>query len=147
MQLINLFHKQDNLFGIKRVLYSFNLAMLSLKRNIALRKSIGMFFCLVALSISIDGLSSHLIGGEIYYTHTTGNNYTVTLKIFRDCGPANVNGTGFDDAVSIGIFTSNNNLFDELSINLISTNVSTIPVVLNNPCFVFIYPILNNTSI
>jgi gliding motility-associated-like protein len=93
-----------------------------------------LLFALIALSFSSN--ASHLIGGEIYYTHTSGNNYTVTLKIFRDCGPGNVNGTDFDDAVSIGIFTSNNNLFTDLSINLISTNVSNIPVTLNNPCFV-----------
>jgi hypothetical protein len=88
---------------------------------------------LLSLCFSFDSLASHLIGGEVYYTHTSGNNYTVTLKIFRDCGPANVNGTGFDDAVSIGIFTSDNVLYTDLSINLISTNVTNIPITLNNP--------------
>ena len=27
----------------------------------------------------------HIIGGEIIYTRTTGNNFTITLKIYRDC--------------------------------------------------------------
>ena len=94
------------------------------------------FFSLLCVFISFESFASHLIGGEIYYTHTSGNSYTVTLKIFRDCGPANVNGTGFDPAVSIGIFTSNNVLYTDLSINLISTNVSNIPVSSNNPCFI-----------
>jgi gliding motility-associated-like protein len=93
-----------------------------------------LWLALIALSFSSN--ASHLIGGEIYYTHTSGNNYTITLKIFRDCGPGNVNGTDFDPAVSIGIFTSNNNLYTELSINLSSTNVSNIPVSSNNPCFI-----------
>ena len=67
-----------------------------------------LWLALIALSFSSN--ASHLIGGEIDYNHTSGNNYTVTLKIFRDCGPGNVNGTDFDPAVSIGIFTSNNTI-------------------------------------
>ena len=97
----------------------------TLKLTSSLLKS---FFSLLCVFISFESFASHLIGGEVYYTHTSGNNYTVTLKIFRDCGPANVNGTDFDAAVSIGIFTSNNVLFTDLSVNLISTNVSNIPV-------------------
>lgn len=96
----------------------------------------GWFILLVVFLISSSAQSSHLIGGEIYYTHTTGNNYTVTLKIFRDCGPGNVNGTDFDPVVSIGVFTSNNMLYTDLSISLVSTNVTNIPITLNNPCFV-----------
>jgi len=92
---------------------------------------------IVFLFLSFYSSASHLIGGELYYTHIGGNNYTVTLKIFRDCGPNNTNGTDFDAAVSIGAFyTNSNGLFTEISINLISTNVTTIPVVLDNPCFI-----------
>ena len=41
--------------------------------------------------------ATHLVGGEIFYTHLSGNNYLITLKVYRDCGPANTLGTGFDD--------------------------------------------------
>ena len=40
--------------------------------------------------------ATHIIGGEMYYDHLGGNQYKVTLALYRDCGPDNQNGTGFD---------------------------------------------------
>ena len=48
--------------------------------------------------------ATHGCGGEIYYTHLGGSEYLVTLKVYRDCGPANTLGTGFDDQVYIGMW-------------------------------------------
>ena len=80
--------------------------------------------------------ATHLVGGEIYYTHLGGDQYLVTLKVYRDCGPANTLGTGFDDQVYIGMWdgsgTIGNN--DVLTIPLTQSNVSSVPVVLGNPC-------------
>lgn len=56
--------------------------------------------------------------------------------MYRDCGPANVNGTDFDEFASIGIFNAQGILVQEELIPLESTNVSFIPVVLDNPCFI-----------
>ena len=133
---MTLFDCRDNLLHLKRVLSSFRINMRNKKLLPINWKSKRLLLSVFVFLFSVSSFASHLIGGEIYYAHTSGNNYTVTLKIFRDCGPANINGTDFDPAVSIGIFTSNNVLFTELSINLISTNVTNIPVTLNNPCFV-----------
>ncbi|MGB2470455.1 MAG: hypothetical protein ACPIA5_06355, partial [Flavobacteriales bacterium] len=87
-------------------------------------------------SVSFLAGATHLVGGEIYYTHLGGDQYLVTLKVYRDCGPANTLGTGFDDQVYIGMWdgsgTIGNN--DVLTIPLTQSNVSSVPVVLGNPC-------------
>lgn len=80
--------------------------------------------------------ATHLVGGEIFYTHLGGSQYLVTLKVYRDCGPANTLGTDFDDQVYIGMWdgTGDINNNDVLTIPLSFTNVSNVPVVLGNPC-------------
>lgn len=84
------------------------------------------------LLFGLSTKATHIIGGELYYDHLGGDQYAVTLKIYRDCGPNNTNGTGFDPSVEVGVFdASGNYLFSEFYTFPGST---TIPVVLNNPC-------------
>ena len=87
-------------------------------------------------SASLLASATHLVGGEIYYTHLGGNQYLVTLKVYRDCGPANTLGTGFDDQVYIGMWDGSGTIGfnDVLTIPLTQSNVSSVPVVLGNPC-------------
>ena len=86
--------------------------------------------------VSLLASATHLVGGEIYYTHLGGNQYLVTLKVYRDCGPANTLGTGFDDQVYIGMWDGSGTIGfnDVLTIPLTQSNVSSVPVVLGNPC-------------
>ncbi|MFZ4785304.1 MAG: PKD domain-containing protein, partial [Flavobacteriales bacterium] len=81
--------------------------------------------------------ATHIVGGEIYYSHLGNNNYQITLYVYRDCGPTNVNGTYFDQTASIGVFTSSDGfLYEELSVDLVESNVDVVPIELENPCFV-----------
>lgn len=75
--------------------------------------------------------ATHLVGGEMYYEHLGNNNYRVTLKVYRDCGPNNTIGTGFDQTATIGVF-SNGILQQTLQIPFPGS--SQLPVVINNPC-------------
>jgi len=43
------------------------------------------FILLISVFVSVNVYASHLIGASITYTHLTGNNYEVTLKVYRDC--------------------------------------------------------------
>lgn len=45
-------------------------------------------FLLFCLLISFSLRASHIVGGDISYTHLTGMSYKVTLKLYRDCGGA-----------------------------------------------------------
>ena len=40
----------------------------------------------------------------MYYEHLGGDQYEVFLVIYRDCGPTNTNGTGFDLAANIAAY-------------------------------------------
>ena len=76
--------------------------------------------------------ATHIIGGELTYTHLGSAQYLVSLVIYRDCGPANSNATGFDATVEIGAYDGTGNY---LFSSFIDFDVATqVPVVLNNPC-------------
>jgi gliding motility-associated-like protein len=82
--------------------------------------------------------ATHVVGGEISYEYLGGTQYRITLKVYRDCGPTNVNGTGFDENASVGIYLSGNGaLYDgNFSLSLSSAVVSEVPIALENPCFI-----------
>lgn len=41
--------------------------------------------------------------GDMFYDHLGGNQYGVTLRLYRDCGPDNVNGTVFDSQAQLAV--------------------------------------------
>ena len=76
--------------------------------------------------------ATHLIGGELFYTHISGDDYEVTLKMYRDCGPGNTNQTGFDATAVIAAYDANDALFSSWSFALSTSD--PVPIVWNNPC-------------
>ncbi|MDZ4821959.1 MAG: PKD domain-containing protein [Flavobacteriales bacterium] len=83
-----------------------------------------------------QAFATHLVGGEIYYEQQgTSDTYLVTLKVYRDCGPANTNDTGFDEQAAVGIF-EDGMLLETLLMDFTNAEVDFVPVELNNPCFV-----------
>lgn len=89
---------------------------------------------LALLAMSMTLHATHIVGGEISYEDLGGGTYRIRLVVYRDCGPANANGTGFDDAASVGIFNAAGQLIDVVNIPISFQNVSEVPVVLENPC-------------
>lgn len=92
------------------------------------------YLCLLALVHALPGLCTHIIGGELNYVHLGGNSYQVVLKLYRDCGPANTNNTGFDNFAWIGVFNGNGTLFNTQNLGL--PVISPVPVVIDDPCLV-----------
>lgn len=76
--------------------------------------------------------ATHIIGGEIYYDKLAGNQYRVTLDLYRDCGFANTNNTGFDGSITIVVYSANGVQFT--SQNISYGGESIVPVVIPNPC-------------
>lgn len=89
-------------------------------------------FALLAMSSALH--ATHIVGGEISYEDLGGGTYRIRLVVYRDCGPTNANGTGFDDAASVGIFNGAGQLVNVVNIPLSFQNVGEVPVVLENPC-------------
>jgi len=60
---------------------------------------------IVFLFFNLNVLASHIVGGEMYYDCIGGNEYRITLKLYRDCLS---DGAGFDDPLPITIFNGSN---------------------------------------
>lgn len=73
--------------------------------------------------------ATHIVGGELVYTHISGNQYRVTLIVFRDC----LSGTAaFDNPANVGIFNANGTLNQNLNFTLDS--VVSLSSTINSSC-------------
>jgi gliding motility-associated-like protein len=95
----------------------------------------GAMFLLTLLSLCchFPMLATHLVGGEMYYDHLGGDTYEVHLIIYRDCGPTNTNGTGFDLSAAIGVY-QNSTLYSDATMQLDFNAVTNIDLLSGNPC-------------
>lgn len=74
--------------------------------------------------------AAHLVGGEIYYTCLGGNQYEITLKIYRDC--YTVEGAQYDNPAYIGVYDNAGNLLEQLQAQF--NGSQQLEVVIDNPC-------------
>ncbi|MFN6114997.1 MAG: gliding motility-associated C-terminal domain-containing protein [Flavobacteriales bacterium] len=82
---------------------------------------------LASLFLSLVCGATHIIGGEIYYDHLGGDQYQVTLTLYRDCG-----GIPFDESAVIGVFSGLGEFqFQE---SLPFPGGSLVPIALDSPC-------------
>lgn len=91
-------------------------------------------FTILFLFFGHAAMATHIVGGEIYYNCIGNNLYKITLKVYRDCGPGNNLGTGFDPYASVGIYDSGGNLQQTLSMPF--PGAKQLPVIIDNPCFI-----------
>ena len=50
----------------------------------------------------------------MYYVDLGNGSYEIILKVYRECGPANTQGTDFDDIITLGVFsTASNQLIND----------------------------------
>ena len=89
-------------------------------------------FVILFLAISNSVRSTHIVGGEVFYECLGGNNYRITVKVYRDC--SNTANAAFDDPLPLTIYDGSNNLFTVIDIPL-ATPIS-LPTVSNNPCLI-----------
>lgn len=86
-------------------------------------------FLLALFLISKIALSTHVVGGEIYYDYLGGNNYKIHMKVYRDC----LNGVPpFDDPAFFTVFGAGGNVVTTLQVSVTST--ITVPPTNNSPC-------------
>ena len=89
-------------------------------------KKIKHFLILLFVAFNVtNSFSTHIVGGELYYDHLGGNNYRITLKLYRDClnGQPNFGGLGEGDAI-INITNYTNDLMYQFVLGA-SCNKST----------------------
>lgn len=85
---------------------------------------------LFLLVFSFKSFATHIVGGEIFYDFLGGNNYRITLKLYRDCALGNAQ---YDNPATIFIFDNTGNFIDSIGIPFPGSVV--LPVNVNNPCF------------
>lgn len=83
----------------------------------------------LSLGVATELKATHIVGGEIYYDNLGGNNYKITLKVYRDC----FNGVPpLPDPAPIWIFDKDGVLVDTMQIPMFS--LTNIAPSINNPC-------------
>lgn len=87
---------------------------------------------LFSFVFTLQGFATHILGGEMSYTYLGNDDYFVTLTLYRDCGPDNVNNTALDFQAAIGIFNSSGSLVNTVHFDL--PGELNVPVVVINPC-------------
>jgi len=85
-------------------------------------------FSLLKLS---PGFATHIVGGELNYRQLTGNEYEITLIVYRDCFGGQA---AFDDPAAIGVFDDQGNLVASSYVNI--TTQGRIPNLINSPCLI-----------
>lgn len=87
------------------------------------------YLLVLLITLYFKGFSTHIVGGEIYYDNLGGNNYRITMKVYRDC----INGIPpFDNPAFMTIFDASNNVVMTLNVPLSSS--LTVPPTNNSPC-------------
>ena len=95
--------------------------------------TISLLLGMLGVSQSVN--ATHLIGSDMYYIDLGGGSYEIVLKVYRECGPANTQGTDFDDIINLGVFNATNNqLVNVYDVWLNNTTVQNVPVIMTNPC-------------
>lgn len=91
------------------------------------------FIVCVFMSISIVSFATHIVGGSLTYVHNGGSSYTITLKLYRDCGPGTA---GFPGTVNIDVRGNNGaNFSPSRDISMSLGTVTAVPSSLD-PCAV-----------
>lgn len=67
----------------------------------------------------------------MYYDCLGGNNYLITLKIYRDCSSSQ--NAPFDSPAAVGIYDGNNILINTL--RFFNPSITLLPVVISDPCY------------
>src|ERR1700758_2403781 len=87
--------------------------------------------CLILGFLPLIGQAKYIIGGEIYYDDLGGGNYTITLKLYRDC--VNGSSTPFDNPAVLSVYDNFGHFIK--NINIPFTSSANVPSSVNSPCF------------
>ena len=74
--------------------------------------------------------ATHIVGGEISYVQNPGNEYVITLEIYRDCSSAT--NANFDNPANLMIYRSDGSYYTNVFMNIAVRNF--MPSTINNPC-------------
>lgn len=92
-------------------------------------------FILLLLVTAISANATHIVGGSIKYKALGGNDYLITLEIYRDC----YNGEPyFDEPLNISVYDGNSSLEGNYQFALDYSSIDTVSILPSN--FVCVFP-------
>ena len=77
------------------------------------------------------GAAKSIVGGEILYDDLGGGNYSITLKVYRDCVAGNT--VPFDNPATISIYDNFGHFLKNIHVSY--TGITNVPSSINSPCF------------
>jgi gliding motility-associated-like protein len=73
--------------------------------------------------------AAHIFGGDFYYTHLTGNNYKITLKLYADCGSkSNLAYPYLTSGSPVVLSKKNSVVIDSFNLNYVGTFAEISPI-------------------
>lgn len=91
-------------------------------------KILTLLFC---LSATLPLLASHIVGAELFYDYLGGNNFRVTLKLYRNCSMSCTQCAPYGDPEYVQIFDSLGNYVDSIPMAL-PTQIDYVPSTVNS---------------
>ncbi|MFN3343680.1 MAG: gliding motility-associated C-terminal domain-containing protein [Flavobacteriales bacterium] len=88
-----------------------------------------LFSILMNLVFITSNKATHITGGDFSVKWLNGNNFQVTLKLFRDCASG---GAAFDSPINIRVF---DNVTNAVVSNFSMTLLSVTPITLGDECY------------
>lgn len=108
----------------------------NLKVSFSMKKIV--FFILLFLAFRMQVFSYHIVGGEIIYDYLGGNDYKITLKVYRDCFSQGAAFDGMPNPGSGGITPALLTLYSADTLigayDIGTPVITNIPPTINNPC-------------
>ena len=97
-----------------------------------------IFFICVSL-LYFNAFATHIVGGEMIYDYLGGDNYRITLKVYRDCfnGQAPFDGDANNNNAATAFITVYAPQSSQSSISVYdigSPTITSVPPAINNPC-------------
>ncbi len=91
-----------------------------------------LFALLCLLAAPLAAWAAHIVGGDMYYECLGGNQYRITLKVYRDCYSIGPNVADYDSPAYITIYNAQG---AEIQTNYVDyRNRRGVPPETNNPC-------------
>ena len=83
------------------------------------------------LTVPLRIYSTHIVGGVLNYHYNGGNIYTITVKLYRDCGPS---AAAFPNSITIDVRGNNGAKFTpSKNLTITISTITAIPAVID-PC-------------
>ena len=93
--------KHEKVFDVWIIENRLRLLDLACRFNMKINK---LIILLLGVLFSLSSKATHIVGGSLTYLYNGGSSYTITLKLYRDCGP---NTAQFPNSVTISVLGFN----------------------------------------